>query len=335
MEQAVLRVLGGTSLDEAAAAAHVDPTDLAEAVDVYRRAGRNALERQAASGWWQIYVEFNDWKVAEQTIADNILPLLHRAEAGGLVTRWWFMRKHPCWRLRIHPGPDGPATRNHLAAALDGLVAADSRIARWWPGIYEAETAAFGGWAGMEVAHELFYEDSRAVLCLARKDGVALGRRELSLLLCNVLMRAAGLEWYEQGDVWHRVGQERPLPGDVPTAKLTAMASDLKQLTLANTASDGPLLRADGPLASSADWANAFREAGRTLGSASRAGTLQRGLREVLSYLVIFHWNRLGLPTRTQSVLAWATRTAILGLPEHMSPNLAADGPNFRTPGSR
>ncbi|OLZ45611.1 hypothetical protein BAY60_34265 [Prauserella muralis] len=298
---------------------------MAEAVEVYRKAGRHALERQAASDWWQIYIEFIDWSTAEQSAADTIAPLLHRAGEDGLVTKWWFMRKHPCWRLRIHPGRDGHAMRDHLGAALDEL-AADDRIAQWWPGTYEAEMQAFGNWTGMEAAHDLFYEDSRAVMHLAHNGGGGLGRRELSLLLCNTLMRAAGLEWYEQGDVWHRIAQERPLPEDVSAANLTAMASDLKQLLLANTAPGGPLLRAEGPLASSADWASAFRQAGRTLGSAARTGTLQRGLREVLSYLIIFHWNRLGLPARTQSILAWATRTVILGLPGHVPPNPTLSG---------
>ena len=66
----------------------------------------------------------------------------------------------------------------------------------------------------------------------------------------------------------------------------------------------GPLLGASGPLAPTASWAEAFRQAGQTLGAAARKGTLQRGLRKIISYLVIFHWNRLGLPFRTQSILA-------------------------------
>ncbi|MGW5047393.1 hypothetical protein [Streptomyces griseoluteus] len=32
----------------------------------------------------------------------------------------------------------------------------------------------------------------------------------------------------------------------------------------------------------------------------------------MLSYYVIFHWNRLGLSMRGQSILAWAVRAAIL-----------------------
>lgn len=314
IERAVLTVLSGTPLADVDLAAGVAQADLAEAVEVYQRAGRHALEQQALSGWWQLYIQFTDWNTAEVAAADHLAPLLHRAEQDGVITGWWFMRKHPCWRLRLQPGPAGCTMKPSLGAAFDDL-AINGRIVGWWPGIYEAETAAFGGAAGMTLAHELFCEDSRAIVNLARDGGVGLGRRELSLLLCSTLMRAAGLEWYEQGDVWHRVALERRLPTDVPISKLTAMAGDLKQLMLADVTPDGPLLGADGPLACAAGWASVFSRAGRTLGATARMGTLQRGLREILSYLVIFHWNRLGLPARTQSILAWAARTAILDLP--------------------
>ncbi len=84
------------------------------------------------------------------------------------------------------------------------------------------------------------------------------------------------------------------------------MADDLQQLMLADITPDGPLLAANGPLASAAGWADAVSRAGRTLGTAAHAGTLQRGPRDILSYQMIFHWNRLGLPARTQSILAGA-----------------------------
>lgn len=63
----------------------------------------------------------------------------------------------------------------------------------------------------MTCAHELFHADSRAILALHHHTN-PLGRRELSVLLCTVLMRAASLEWYEMGDTWHQVTAERPLP---------------------------------------------------------------------------------------------------------------------------
>lgn len=324
MERAVLQVLNGTLLHHTATAEQLIPAELAEAVEAYRQAGRQALGRQEASGWWQVYLEFGDWTAAEQVAADIIGPLLGDADETGLVRNWWFMRKFPCWRLRIHPGADSQAMRSHLAVAFDQFVA-DGRIARWWPGIYEAETAAFGGPDGMATAHELFCADSRAVLRLVRDSDPGMGRRELSVLLCGILMRAAGVEWYEQGDAWHRVAQERPLPADVPPAKLTTMAGDLTQLMVADTTPGGPLFAADGPLASVAAWADAFWQAGWALGDAARAGTLGRGLRDVLSYAVIFHWNRLGLSARTQSILAWAAHTAILGPPPPTAANRATD----------
>lgn len=318
IEHAVLLVLKGNSLDEAATAEQVDPMDLAGAVEVYRRAGQQALERQQASGWWQVYIQFADWNIAEQAAADTIGPLLDNAERSGLVSHWWFMRKYPCWRLRLHPRADGHAMRNRLAAAFDQF-AADGRITKWWPGIYEAETAAFGDDEGMTAAHELFCMDSRAIMRIARDGDIGLGRRELSLLLCSTLMRAAGLEWYELGDAWHRVAKERPLPESVSAARLATLVTDLQHLIMANTSPDGQLLSADGPLAPAQAWADAFRRAGHALGEAARAGTLERGLREVLSYVVIFHWNRLGLLARTQSILAAAARAAILGLPASMT----------------
>jgi hypothetical protein len=137
-ERAVLAVLAGTPLRDAAVAEEMDPADLAEAVEVYRSSGRQALEQLTGSGWWQVYVEFTDWNLAEQVCAGHIAPLLNDAEEDGVVSGWWFMRKHPCWRLRLRPGPAGRTMKARLGAVFDDL-AADGRIARWWTGVYEAD----------------------------------------------------------------------------------------------------------------------------------------------------------------------------------------------------
>lgn len=274
--------------------------------------GETALNVLDDDTWLQLYLEFADWTTAEQVAALHLAPFLNRAEAEGVATQWWFIRKHPCWRLRMQDN----GVKGRIGAVLDELTTS-GHLHRWWTGIYEPETAAFGNAHSMRIAHELFHADSRAILDLQRHNKIPLGRRELSVLLCGTLMRAAALEWYEQGDVWHRVAQERPLPDDVPQDRLQELADELRQLMLADTTSDGPLLGQDAPLAFAADWAGAFREAGTALGTASREGALDRGLRHVISYQVIFHWNRLGLPARKQSILAWAARAAILGLPAH------------------
>ncbi|GGO96000.1 thiopeptide-type bacteriocin biosynthesis protein [Wenjunlia tyrosinilytica] len=308
----VLSVLAGTPLTEAAARGGLEPTVLADAVEVFLQAGLRALAEQAAvHHWWQIYLEFADWTMAETTAARHLLPLLQQAEADGLLTGWWFIRKHPCWRLRL-PLQSDVGVKTRLGDAFDKM-AAERHLTRWWPGIYEPELVAFGGRPAMDAAHRLFHADSRAVLGLASGDEAALGRPELSVLLLTTLLRAAGLEWYEQGEVWDRVCHERPLPDDVAAERLASMSEDLKPLLLADTDSGGPLFGPGRPIAACAPWADGFRQAGRSVGNAARAGMLQRGLRDVLSYHVIFHWNRINIPPRMQSALARAARDAILG----------------------
>lgn len=73
------------------------------------------------------------------------------------------------------------------------------------------------------------------------------------------------------------------------------------------------LTDASGPLTFAADWAAAFEHAGSALADAAFDDRLTRGLRAVLAHHVIFHWNRIGLPTRTQSILAAAAAQAVFG----------------------
>ncbi|WP_405388082.1 thiopeptide-type bacteriocin biosynthesis protein [Streptomyces sp. NBC_01102] len=292
----------------------MDPDDLAAAVEVFQGAGYRALEAQNEPAWRQIYLEFADWENAERIVADHLEPVLMARDHQGDVSAWWFIRKHPCWRLRLRLGAPRTVAEARLEAALHSLVEG-GHLRRWWPGIYEPETLAFGGGLAMDVAHDLFTADSRCILAMSQHGPHALGRRELSVLLSTTLMRGAGLEWYEQGDAWDRVTQERPLPSGISSERLDALARDLRTLVLADSAPDGPLWGSSGPGAFAGDWAGSFRRAGGKLGSAARSGRLERGLRHVLAYHVIFHWNRLGLPLRTQSALAWAARAAILDVP--------------------
>ncbi|NED89201.1 methyltransferase, partial [Streptomyces sp. SID11233] len=68
------------------------------------------------------------------------------------------------------------------------------------------------------------------------------------VLLCTIMMRAARLEWYEQGDVWDRVitTEHRSVISDVPQERLDARAQEIRPLLLADS---DALLRPGGPLA--------------------------------------------------------------------------------------
>jgi thiopeptide-type bacteriocin biosynthesis protein len=313
----VLAVLAGTPIHQVAAAIGIEPADLADAVETYQTAGHAALQAQAATrDWYQVRIQFADWDRAEHTVANHLGPQLQHAQQAGLLTGWWFIRKAPCWRLRCRPGAavNLNGTQAAVTAILDTLTAADL-VYRWWQTGYEPETYVFGGQPAIDIAHDLFHADSLGILDHLRRcvpttpSARTLGQRELSLLLCGNLFRAAGQDWHEQGDIWHRVTQLRPLSADTPVDRLPDLTPSVHRLMTADT---GPLLGTHGPLADAVPWTDAFAAAGRRLGNAARDGTLQRGIRDILAHHVIFHWNRLGLATRTQSILSRAARDVIM-----------------------
>lgn len=229
IQSAVLAVVTGLSIADAAHQYRMDAVALSHAVKVYDQAGREALDRHSATtDWWQAYLRFTDWENADATFATHVLPLLRDTEATNAIDGWWYTRKHPCWRLRLRVRPTIGAKLT-VGDGLDRLVA-DGQLQRWWPGIYEPETTAFGGAAGMTAAHALFITDSREAQRLRQLRDLAVGARELSVLLCTLMMRAAKLEWYEQGDVWHHVITEehRSAINDVPTASLDSRAREIR-----------------------------------------------------------------------------------------------------------
>lgn len=328
-EQAVLAVLAGIPLPTAAAHAALPPDQLAAAVATYQAAGRAALAVQGAA-WFQVRVTFPEPADAETVAATHLAPVLRHAQAAGAVASWWFVRKSPDWRLRLSPasGQSVADLRATLRSAFDDLTAAGT-IPTWAEGIYEPEEYALGGEVGTDVAHRLFTADSGHVLDrihseITSRTPPTLGRRELSMLLIGTLLRTAGLDWYERGDVFNRVSRLRPPPATSPTAaEIQRLATALRRLLTADTDPAGDLFGADRPLANLGIWASAFHNAGRALGQAAYAGTLRRGLRDVLGHHVIFHWNRLGLNAETQGVLAATARETILrapALPEALTP---------------
>jgi protein-L-isoaspartate(D-aspartate) O-methyltransferase len=233
---------------------------------------------------------------------------LERARAAGAIIRYHYLRKDHGLRLRVAPA--GPIARNELALILDSL-AASGEITGWARGIYEPEVHAFGGPAAMEVAHQLFCADSRAVLASQRGTG----SREAAALLASALLRAAGMDWYEQGDVWARVAAHRPAAALPPARYLDEARAAMRQLMSADSVS----ARLAGP-----GWTarlDAFQAAGRELGSLARGGHLARGLRAVLAHHLIFAFNRAGLSSREQGAMASLAQEATMRDRSSLSPS--------------
>lgn len=305
LADSVLTVLAGTALETVAATAAIEPADLADAVDAYRNAGRAALEEHADDRWYQVRVEFPDWKTAETVGATSLGPRLDHLTALSACDGWWFLRKHPCWRIRL-----AHARVDAVNQVLNDLTATGA-IVRWWPGRYEPETTAFGGAPGIQIVHALFCADSGGVLTYLRQPQPALGRRELSLLLLGGLLHSAELDWFERGDVFARVARMRPVD-NADGSRLDALTGSVRGLLAVAPDIDKSLFGTGGAVPFAAPWHDAYTAAGRELAAASTAGTLTRGLRAVVSHIVIFHWNRLGLPAHTQGILARAALEAFL-----------------------
>ncbi|WP_026239492.1 thiopeptide-type bacteriocin biosynthesis protein [Parafrankia discariae] len=301
---AVRALLAGRDIAVAAAEAGLAPADLADAADTYHLAGITALEQRATARWHQVHVRPAGNHPADRTLATLIGPHLDAFVAGGAASGWWHMNKPPGWRIRLLN-----ADTDAVHQLLDDLTAAGA-VAAWSPAIYEPETAAFGGDGGMGIAHALFCADSAGVLDFLRRNNPPLARRELSVLLISSMCVAAGLDWYERGDVFTRVAAMRPDPP--PSPARTTFTAQLRTLLAAPTQTGSPLFAPNGPAAFAAPWRDAFETAGGRLAAAASAGTLTRGLRTVLAHTVIFHWNRLGLPATTQAVLTNSAARACL-----------------------
>lgn len=260
--------------------------------------------------WGQVFVEFNDWSTAEPSAASDLAPLLDHVETAGLITSWFFIRKAPCWRVRFHPG-DEPADEvtSVVHHQLDELVRA-GRIASWTETIYEPEIHAFGGETAMNIAHNLFHQDSRQVMAYLATDDFS-QRRELAVLLACLFLRAARLDWNEQGDVWARLTEHRDIPSATAPGRLKGLQPALRRLMTVDTTK----LIQSGPLEFVANWATAFTDAGTRLADLATTGELRRGLRAVLALHVIFAWNRLGLPHATQALLSEVAKRVVFGDP--------------------
>ncbi|MET8676129.1 methyltransferase, FxLD system [Streptomyces sp. NPDC004647] len=234
----------------------------------------------AETGWWHASVSFPGGAVSTEA-AQALSSALHDQ-------RFHFLRKGGRLRLR---------TERPAADLLNSLVA-NEQASGWVSGIYEPETEAFGGPEGMDVAHDVFCADSRGALA----DINSPGARERCVLLLSAMIRSAGLDPFEAGDVWAKLSALRP-----PVTPPTGPARDQAVTAMRR------LMNADAARLPDAEpgWAErvaAFENGGRQLRKLAADGRLIRGLRAVLAHHAIFAFNRAGVSASEQAATAWLGR---------------------------
>jgi len=253
--------------------------------------------------WHQYMIEFPDPSKTDHTCSNALAPALGQAQDEGLLDTWWYIRKPPGWRLRLRADTRGARRVEQLLTALER----ENLITAWTPGIYEAETRAFGGPAAMDVAHTLFHHDSRHLL---QPPSPLLGRRETTALLYSHLLRAAGLDWFEQGDTWATISDLRAASRAhaLTPGRQTELERSMRSLMISDPSSDPGLLPPP--------WLYAFSAAGQELAALARRGELQRGIRAVLAHHFIFHANRADLSGPDQATLAALAAAVVFGHPD-------------------
>ncbi|GAA4693934.1 protein-L-isoaspartate(D-aspartate) O-methyltransferase [Promicromonospora umidemergens] len=251
-----------------------------------------------ARAWHQLNITFEAPDTAEQWATGHARDILTTAREEGVIDAWWYIRKHPHWRLRLH------APGEHLLDQFTRTLTAHTAVKDHAVVVYEPETYRFGGPAGMDVAHHLFAADSRHLIDhLAGHHGGDEVRAELAVRLVTRVMTAAGLELFEQGDTWQAVADRR-VTDTIPAPTPGTVSAVQTLITAADEAPDSPLAHADA-------WTEAFEEAGLLLADLAAAGQLSRGLRAILADHAMFTFNRFGIPASTQALLARAASTFI------------------------
>lgn len=259
-----------------------------------------------SSAWQQANLEFADPALAESIAVARVMPILTAAEANRLISAWFIVRKGHQWRLRYLPTHASDNAPAKLRSQIVTLCRSES-LTKVTQAIYEPETTAFGGPRAMRLAHRLWHLDTRHLLTPTPRQPRR--TRELSILQCTAMMRAAGLDWYEQGDVWARTAAHR---GHAEPTRTKTLHDAVQRLLVVDPAS---LTHAGAPLAAATTWIDAFTTTGAALRRTHDSGQLQRGLREILTHHVIFAWNRRGMPDNDQATLAATACEVIFGTP--------------------
>jgi protein-L-isoaspartate(D-aspartate) O-methyltransferase len=263
------------------------------------------LAAPVPQGWWHAAISFPR--------PAGVTPEAATALATALASqRFHFLRKDGGLRLR---------TSQRAAGLLDELVAS-GLASRWTGGIYEPETHAFGGPAGIAIAHEVFCADSPAALAETGSPGA----RERAILLISALTRAACLDPFETGDVWAKIADLRPPVEPLDPARRAAAVTAMRRLLNADAA------QCDTTEPGWPQRVAAFEEAGRQLARLAAAGQLTRGLRAILAHHAIFVFNRAGVQPASQAAAAWLAKEAafaddgmggvFIGRPGTADPNL-------------
>ncbi|MEX1362766.1 MAG: thiopeptide-type bacteriocin biosynthesis protein, partial [Nannocystaceae bacterium] len=179
-------------------------------------------------------------------------------------------------------------------------------------GTYEPEVHQFGGPVGLALAHELFTIESRAVLeygQLLDSGRTAVDPIVFSLFVVGALLRRVVGDRWEMWDAWMHMdlagrrvqldpARRAELVDELAEQRevLEALAMEPESLCEELDEVERPLFRRY------LDGLDGFAE---RLTAAASSGELHYGLREILPFYIVFHWNRMRFDRGLQCTLVF------------------------------
>jgi protein-L-isoaspartate(D-aspartate) O-methyltransferase len=274
-------------------------------------AGRAALAKEVPDeNWVYLRIELKRMAVARRILQKVLYPTLLKLSRRGVIQRFWYLLKHDpqCHlRLRIF-GPTEQLRQEALTAVMQALRPGSPRsaVTVCRELVYEPETSLFGGEWALEQVHELFYYDSRFAMGwmgVEPEESANLSAHQVSVIALQHLLRAAGLDGFEQWDVWQKVVKVRPGNQAELEEAWQAYQRDMRLLVGIDPHVVAKAMAATGH-ALLAEYADGLTFVGGKLWQGLKEGRLQRGLRQVLATAIVFHWNRMLFTAGEQTMLA-------------------------------
>jgi thiopeptide-type bacteriocin biosynthesis protein len=285
--------------------------DTAQESPEFARMARRFLDGGRAAACAPDAVRWLEYRLLTRPAAvGEVHARLARLAAGHLdadtAQDFFFVRKGPELRVRFRCGPGRQEELDEAAVTEWECLCRQGHVESWGRAFYEPESHLFGGESSMEFVHRIFTADS---LYWARHHGSPPEQAPawaVSLLMIRVLFDALGIVGWEDGHVWHVLRRRagRTFGHTVPDdwQRISAGLRD------AWSGPGGPRRLADDrTLARIEEYRAAVATpCARWHDEYFRTRQAVVGPREAAAFLVVFHWNRAGLPMSWQTAITEA-----------------------------
>jgi thiopeptide-type bacteriocin biosynthesis domain len=286
---------------------------LCHARDVFVRGGLEALAARrshAGNSWFQIGIRPQHADLeARGELCRQVASVARTVLSDSLADDFFFMNKPPGMRLRFQAAAG--TDPGHLADVVNAQVMrwrADRLINHVEHGVYEPENQLFGGPASMKFVHALFTVDSLMWLdyhaCRADEGDAISPAWLVSLTALQTVFAGLEIVGWEDIGVWECIREVagRRLRQDKESVPLfPEVSGELREAwsrrnRLSAEAAVPAIVAAydSALLEGAARWRSGyFCRPGASLGARAAA-----------AFYVIFHWNRAGLSSSEQALLA-------------------------------